>query len=274
MTVSLPLSPQVFAILSALIEERTGLHYDISELELFGERVSGRASERGFESLLDYYYFLRYDADADAELSLLVEALVVNETYFFRELAPLKVVVGDLVPQLLARGVQPRIWCAACSTGEEPLTLAMLLDEAGLLNQVTLVASDISARVLAHARAGVFRRRSLRSLPPGVVGRWLEGDDDGMRVAPHIARAVTWHRVNLADEREPSALGVFDIIICRNVLIYFRDQTIEQVVDRLWQQLTPDGQLLVGASESLLRFKVAFACEEHRASFFYRRLPK
>jgi len=274
MNATLPLSPQVFAILSALIEERTGLHYDVGELELFRERVSGRATERGFESLLDYYYFLRYDAEADAELALLVETLVVNETYFFRELAPLKVVVGDFVPRLLARGSRPRIWCAACSTGEEPLTLAMLLDEAGLLNQVTLVASDISARVLAHARAGVYRRRSLRALPPGAVGRWLEGDEESMRVAPRIARAVTWHRVNLADAGEPPALGPFDIIICRNVLIYFRDQTIERVVDGLWQQLTPDGHLLVGASESLLRFKVAFVCEEHRGTFFYRKLPK
>ncbi len=106
MSPGLPLSPQVFAILSALIEERTGLHYDVQELELLAERVSGRAIERGFESLLDYYYFLRYDAAADAELPLLAEALVVHETYFFRELAPLKVVVSDLVPRLLARGSQ------------------------------------------------------------------------------------------------------------------------------------------------------------------------
>jgi len=274
MSLSLPLSPQVFAILSALVEERTGLHYDLRELELFAERVSARATERGFESLLDYYYFLRYDEGAAAELALLVDALVVNETYFFREVAPLKVVVRDILPPLLARGIKPRIWCAACSTGEEPLTLAMLLDEAQLLEQVTIVASDISMRVLAHARTGVYRRRSLRSLPPGVVGRWLEGDEDGMRVAPHISRAVSWHRVNLTDEREPAELGTFDVIICRNVLIYFRDQTIEKVVERFWQQLEPDGNLLVGASESLLRFKVGFTCQEQGGAFFYRKLAQ
>jgi chemotaxis protein methyltransferase CheR len=274
MSLSLPLSPQVFAILSALVEDRTGLHYDLRELELFAERVSGRATERGFESLLDYYYFLRYDPGAEAELALLVDALVVNETYFFRELSPLKIVVNELLPPLLARGVRPRIWCAACSTGEEPLTLAMLLDEAKLLEQVTIVASDISARALAQARAGVYRRRSLRSLPAGVVGRWLEGDESGMRVATHLADAITWRRVNLVDEREPSELGTFDIILCRNVLIYFRDQTIEKVVERFWQQLEPDGYLVVGASESLLRFKVAFACHEQGGAFFYRRQPQ
>jgi len=274
MSPSLPLSPQVFAILSALVEERTGLHYDVRELELFAERVSGRASERGFESLLDYYYFLRYDDAAEAELALLVEALVVNETYFFRELGPIKIVVNHILPALLARGVKPRVWCAACSTGEEPLTLAMLLDEAKLLEQVTIVASDISARALAHARAGVYRRRSLRSLPTGVVGRWLSGDEEGMRIAPHLVRAITWQRVNLIDERELQELGKFDVIICRNVLIYFRDPTIEKVIDRFWQQLEPHGHLLVGASESLLRFKVAFTCQEQGGAFFYRKLSQ
>jgi chemotaxis protein methyltransferase CheR len=274
MSLSLPLSPQVFAILSTLVEERIGLHYDLRELELLAERASGRAVERGFESLLDYYYFLRYDPSADAELALLTEALVVNETYFFRELSPLKVLVREFVPQLIARGVRPRIWCAACSTGEEPLTLAMLLDEAGLLDQVTIVASDISNRTLAQAKAGLFRRRSLRALPPGVVGRWLEGDENGMRIAPRIAQAVAWQRINLVDEREVAALGQFDAIVCRNVLIYFRDHTVERVVEHLWQRLTPAGLLLVGTSESLLRFNVAFACEEHCGAFFYRKLAK
>lgn len=274
MSLGLPLSPQVFAILSALVEERTGLHYELRERELFAERVSARAIERGFESLLDYYYFLRYDAAADSELALLVDALVVNETYFFREVAPLKTIVDEILPPLVARGITPRIWCAACSTGEEPLTLAMLLDEAKLLERVNLVASDISGRVLAHARAGTYRRRSLRSLPAHAVGRWLEGDEDGMRVAPHIARAVSFRRVNLVDERELQELGSFDVIVCRNVLIYFRDKTIEKVVEGLWQQLAPDGYLLVGASESLLRFKVAFTCQEQGGSFFYRKLTQ
>ncbi len=272
MSASLPLSPQVFAILSALIEERTGLHYDLHECELLADRVSPRATERGFESLLDYYYFLRYDPGAEAELTLLVEALVVNETYFFREVPALKVLVEDFVPKLLAEGARPRIWCAACATGEEPLTLAMLLDQAGLLDRVTLVASDISNRALAYAKAGLYRRRSLRALPEGVAGRWLEGDADGMRVAPRIAHAVDWRRVNLVDERELATMGLFDAIICRNVLIYFRDRTIEQVVGNLCQRLLTNGQLVVGASESLLRFNVSLTCEEHRGAFFYRKV--
>jgi chemotaxis protein methyltransferase CheR len=182
--------------------------------------------------------------------------------------------VDDFVPKLLAQGVRPRLWCAACSTGEEALTLAMLLDEAGLLDQVSIVASDISNRALAHAKAGVYRRRSLRALPLGVVGRWLEGDADGMRVAPHIAQAVQWHRVNLIEEREVAGLGRFDAIVCRNVLIYFQDRTIVKLVENLGQSLLPGGILMVGASESLLRFGVPFVCEEQRGAFLYRKLPE
>jgi chemotaxis protein methyltransferase CheR len=274
MSPSLPLSPQVFAILSALIEERMGLHYDLDERELLAERVTPRAAERGFESLLDYYYFLRYDPTADAELVLLAESLVVNETYFFRELAALKLVVDVLVPRALALGRRPRIWCAACATGEEPLTLAMLLDEANLLDRTTLVASDLSARALAHAKTGLFYRRSLRALPPGVMGRWLEAHGEGVRVMPRIAEAVDFRRVNLVDSEAFTRVRNFDVVVCRNVLIYFRDRTIERVLENLWQSLQPDGHLIVGASESLLRFNASFACEEQRGAFLYRKLPK
>jgi len=274
MSLVLPLSAQVFAILSALLEERLGLHYDLHERELLADRVSPRALERGFESLLDYYYFLRYDPGAEAEFALLVDALVVNETYFFRDLAALDVLTKEVVPNLIAAGRRPRIWCAACSTGEEPLTLAMLLDEAGLLDQVTIVASDISARALAQAKEGRYRRRSLRSLPPGVVGRWLDGHEDGMRVFPAIARAVEFRRVNLVNSEELSQLGKFDVVICRNVLIYFQDRTIERVVRGLWENLDPEGLLLVGSSESLLRFDVPFSCEELRGAFFYRKVSQ
>jgi len=265
------LSPQVFSILSALIEEHTGLHYRLEEKDLLSEKLAPRLVERGFDSLLDYYYYLRYDPGAEAELALLVEALVVNETFFFREAAALEVLVGHFVPDLISRGVRPRIWCAACATGEEPLTIAMLLDAAGLLDQVTIVASDISLRALGRARAGMFYRRSLRALPPGVVDRWLEPRDDGMFVVPRIAAAVTWHRVNLVAEEEILALGRFDVILCRNVLIYFSDETTEKVLSFFARALDTDGRLMVGASESLLRFDSAFACEERAGSFFYRK---
>ena len=120
----------------------------------------------------------------------------------------------------------------------------------------------------------IYRRRSLRALPSGVVGRWLEELDDGMRVSSHLYHAVDWRRLNLNDERELTEIGQCDVIICRNVLIYFSDKTIERIVSGLWRNLRPGGRLIVGASESLLRFDVPFACEEQGGAFFYRKLEK
>jgi chemotaxis protein methyltransferase CheR len=267
----LALSPPVFSILRALIEERTGIHYGLEDRALLAEKLAPRVAERGFESLLDYYYFLRYDPGAEAELAQLVETLVVNETYFFREAAALEITVSTLVPELLRQGARPRIWCAACATGEEPLTLAMLLEAAGLLDEVTLIASDISRRALAHAREGVFFRRSLRALPAHAAGRWLLPIENGMRIEKRIADAVDWRRINLVDTAQVGALGDFDIVLCRNVLIYFSDETVEKVIGTLARALRPNGRLIVGASESLLRFESVFVCEERAGAFFYRK---
>jgi chemotaxis protein methyltransferase CheR len=268
----LPLRPQVFAILSALIEERSGLHYQQDDIDIVGDKLSTRAVEAGFESLLDYYYYLRYDDPSGQELTALIDALVVNETYFFRELDSLTQLVSEFVVPLVAAGRRPRLWSAACSTGEEPLTLAMLLAEKGILDRVEIVASDLSTRVLARAEAGVFGPRSLRQIPPGgLAERWLVQGDGRIRVREEIRRAVEWRRVNLVDRAACAALGTFDMIVCRNVLIYFSDDTARRVLAGLTAALTPGGTLLVGVSESLLRFGTSLSCEERGRVFFYRK---
>ena len=274
-TAQLSLTPEVFAILTALIEERTGLHYEPRDLSLFAAKALSRVAEAGFASALDYYYYLRYDASSAGEFDDLVDALVVNETYFFREPDALRVVVSDMLAPAIARGQRPRVWCAACSTGEEPLTLAMLLETAGLGGRVEIVASDIGRRVLDRARAGVYKSRALRSLPAAERERFFavegEGDDVRATIAPELVARVAWRRLNLCDPAAVAALGSFDVIICRNVLIYFSDATIVRVVNSLSNALRPGGRLVVGASESLLRFGTLLECEERKGAFFYRR---
>ena len=269
MSSTLPLSPQVFSILSALIEDRLGLFFSIDYRDVLIEKLSPRALELGFESLLDYYYFLRYDQAATAELLAIADVLTVNETYFLREATQLRVLVEDMLTPLVARGRRPRVWCAACSTGEEPISLASLLDERGLLAQVELVGSDVSERALQVARGGRYGARAVRafeSLPP-----WLSREGELNVVSPRLRESIDWRRINLLDTTAISALGSFDAIVCRNVMIYFRDETTQAVVSRLHDALVPDGYLLIGASESLLRLGTAFACEERRGAFFYRK---
>ncbi|HEY2030931.1 MAG TPA: protein-glutamate O-methyltransferase CheR [Myxococcales bacterium] len=266
---SLALSPAVFNILSSLIEQRAGLHYRPDDLQLVRDKISFRAESLGFDSLLDYYYFLRYDPGGAAETDALVESLVVHETYFFRESDQLMVAVDDLLADKLAKGA--RIWCAASSTGEEPLTIAMMLAQRGLLQKAQIIASDVSERALSRARAGTFGPRSARALPPGIEGSFLRREGEKLLVDRALVSAIDWRRVNLMDESAVRALGHFDAILARNVLIYFADATVRRVVDRLSEALVPGGLLLVGASESLLRYGTSLSCEEHGGAFFYRK---
>lgn len=268
----LPLSAQVFTILAGLIEERAGLHYRVDDLELFRDKISSRAELTGFDSMLDYYYFLRYDAAGSAELDALVEALVIHETYFYREADQLRELFGSLLARRYAQEAPVRIWCAASATGEEPYTMAMMLADAGLLERTRIVASDISERALARAKSCQFSPRSVRALPPGGEGRWIRREGDRIRIDRSLCDAIDWRRVNLIDPAAVAALGQFDAVVARNVFIYFSDDTVREVVRALGNALVPRGLLLVGASESLLRYGTALACEEHGGAFFYRRV--
>ena len=269
-TRALPLPAPVFSILSGLIEEHLGLFFAPADAPILAEKVTPRAIELGFDSLLDYYYYLRYDGGAADELERLAEALVVNETYIGRELDQLTALVDTLLPRQLLAKPRVRVWSAACSTGEEPLTLAGLLDDRGLLPKVELIASDVSRRVLKQARLGRFSGRSLRALPPAAKG-WLSFDGATASARSDLLERVSFSQVNLSDRDAVRRVGKVDVVICRNVLIYFRDSMIKSVIQTLTEALNPGGYLLVGASESLLRFGSELSCEEHGGAFFYRK---
>lgn len=269
---SLTLTQQLAAIFANLVEEVSGLHYGPENRELFGDKLAAQAQEAGYDTLLDYYYRLRYDDPAGVETRALIRALLVHETYFFRELAPLRQLVDGYLAEVIRAGGRARVWSAACSTGEEPLTLAMLLDERGLLDRVQIIATDLSADVIASARAGRYGRRALREgHPPALAGRYLTVDPHGVTIAPRIRDAVAFRTMNLLDVASYAELGSFDLILCRNVLIYFRDAVITRVIDAMTGVLAPGGVLAVGVSESLLRFGSSLVSEERGGSFFYRK---
>ncbi len=211
----------VLAILRALIEERTGLSYGTHDYDNLLDRAGTRAVEAGFDSLLGSYYYLRYDAASGPEFDKLIDALVVNETYFFREYEQLRVIFTEFIQAAIARGRRPRIWSAACATGEEPLTLAMLLADQGLLHNVEIVASDISPRALERAQSKRYSRRAVRDLPdPLLARRWIKEEPDGTHsLARELIDAVSWRRVNLSVDAEVAALGIFDVVLCRKVMI-------------------------------------------------------
>jgi chemotaxis protein methyltransferase CheR len=146
----------------------------------------------------------------------------------------------------------------------------MLLEEQGLLDKVEIVASDLSEAALGRARAGVYSVRALRQQPNHpLAARYLERSNDNLLAAPKLLGAIDYRCLNLMDEAAVAGLGMFDLIVCRNVLIYFRDARASKLIQCLAKQLTSRGALLVGAAESLMRFGSELVCEEQGGAFLY-----
>lgn len=279
------LSPTTFSILSALVEDRIGLHYRPEDRAIFASKLSERLAASGFSTPLDYYYFLRYDDPDRMEWSRLAESLLVGESYFFREAYALEAAMDVVIAPAAARvdrtRSRVRVLSAGCSTGEEPLSVAMMVRARGLADAVEIVAVDVNARSIERARAGIFRERSMRALPTAHAASFTaiaSGPSGSMRIDPSLVDAVAWRSGNLIDAPFVDGLGKFDLVLCRNVLIYFRDEIVAEVARSLARLLrapdpsgSPAGRLLVGASESLLRYGTELRCEERRGAFFYGR---
>ena len=175
---SLGLAGHVSTLLMELIHERLGLHYAPSDSDRLADRLAPLVVDRRLDSFMDFYYQLKYSPDPD-DWSKVMDALSVQETYFWREIDQLRAVVDRLVPSLAAagRGQPVQIWSSACATGEEPLTIAMLLSEAGWFDRapIQLIASDASPAAIARARKGEYGERAFRNLPAGPQGEVLRG---------------------------------------------------------------------------------------------------
>ncbi|MCA1614941.1 MAG: protein-glutamate O-methyltransferase CheR [Acidobacteria bacterium] len=266
-------------LLRDLIHERTGLFFDNGKGDILTDKLSPLVIERGFTSLLDYYYLLKYDEAAQDEWLSVMNALSVPETYFWREMDQVRALVETVVPRWFAApGAGPlRIWSAACATGEEPLTIAMALDQAGWLGRapVEIRASDASPAAIEKARRGVYRERSFRNLPPELRARYFtqEGETKTWRVDPKLHACVEWGVVNLMDEAEVAPRAAANVIFCRNVFIYFSNQSIGRTVRTFAAHIRPPGHLFVAASESLLRIAEDFELQEIGNAFVYVRRP-
>jgi chemotaxis protein methyltransferase CheR len=272
---SLGLPKGTDTLLRALIHERTGIFFDNGKAELLTDKLSPLVIERGFGSFLDYYYLLKYDETAQDEWRNVMNALSVPETYFWREIDQIRALVEVIVPRWFkAHGREPlKIWSAACATGEEPLTIAMALEEAGWFDRATIeiYASDASSSGIEKARRGVYRERAFRNLSPELRAKYFtrEGATTSWRVKAELHARVNWSVVNLMDEREVAPLAAAHVIFCRNVFIYFSESAIGQTVRSFAKYIRPPGYLFVGTSESLLRLTTEFNLEEINDAFVY-----
>lgn len=271
-TDSLGLSGSVSTVLRDLIHEQLGLMYEPHQFDQVADRLAPLVVARGLGSFMDYYYVLKYSADPDEWLKV-IDALAVQETYFWREIDQLRAIVGCVVPQLVKalNGRPLRIWSIPCATGEEPLTIAMLLSEAGWFDRapIELLASDASPSAVARAQAGRYMQRSFRNLPPAMHEKYFTAHDGGWSVDAALHQRVRFDVVNLMDETQTARHASAPVIFCRNVFIYFSEKSIRRALSVFERSMPAPGYLCVAASESLLRRTTTFELQEIGGAFMY-----
>jgi chemotaxis protein methyltransferase CheR len=244
-----------FDHLASLLKERSGLIVTRDKYYLLDARLSPVARHYGKDDLDGLVSAMRTSSSEEL-IGKVVDAMTTNETSFFRDKNPFETLRNIIVPGLIARRNAQhalRIWSAACSTGQEPYSLAMMLHDQfpALRNwRVEIVATDISPTVLDRAREGIFSAFEVqRGLPVQLLVKHFEQVDQHWQVKPELRRMIDFRPLNLLGD--VAALGRFDVILCRNVLIYFDLPTKTGVLNRMSAMLAPDGALLLGSSESV-----------------------
>lgn len=269
---SIPLPDNVFLLLRDLIKERIGIYYDSSKKEIFSNKLSPLLIERGINSFLDYYYFLKYDPEGESEWENIANALTIQETYFFREVEQMKALSDVIIPNLYKEGKKHiKIWSSACATGEEPLSIAMLLDENGWFEKlkIEIYGTDISTKAIEKARSGRYTERSFRNTPKEYIERYFIKDGNMYRILPEIHKRVSWEIANLVNIEEIKRFAQSSIIFCRNVLIYFSEDTISKLVKFLAKYIENPGYLFTGSAESLLKYTTDFELQIVGGAFVY-----
>ena len=269
---SLGLAGQVTTILRELVHEHLGLFYDADHFDQLADRLAPLVVARNLGSFMDYYYLLKYSADA-GEWGRVMDALAVQETYFWREIDQIRAVVDHVVPRLTAerRGRPLRIWSVPCATGEEPLTLAMALEEGHWFDRapIEIIGSDASRAAIEKAALGRYGARAFRNLAPALRDKYFMPVGDHWVVAPRLQRRVTYDVVNLVAPEEVARHAAAPVVFCRNVFIYFSDRSIRRTLDTLARLMPEPAYLCVGASESLLRLGSRFELQEIGGAFIY-----
>ncbi len=272
----IPLSEDVFRLIRDIIRDYCGLYFDDGSKYLLEKRLSRRIRNHHLSDFRDYYRFIRYDRNFEDELAAIIDVLTVNETYFFREQNQLKAFSEEILNELREKNHATRslrIWSAGCSTGEEPYTLAMLINEKGNFSgwDIEIYGSDINQRVLQTARKGIYRKNSFRTAEPYFVKKYFTDEEGSFRISDGIKKYVNFSYLNLLDPFKTKFLGKMDVILCRNVLIYFDGPSRKKVIENFYDRLVEGGYLLLGHAESLINVSTAFTLKHFKNDMVYQK---
>lgn len=260
------LSTEMFGQLRAYIYEKTGIYFQDNKLYLLESRVGQRLRALGMRDFSAYFNYVR-NGGTFRELPLLINAVTINETYFFRNTSQFEVLEADILPALIEQrrheGTRRiRLWSAACSTGDEPYSLAIMVRERLLPRyrdvSFEIIGTDINTDVLDVARRGVYGPYAVRNVPPSQLARYFDIDEERYTLRPDVRDMVTFRQVNLVDRAAMMRMRDVDVVLCANVLIYFDQPARQQAVASFYGSLNAGGYLLVGFSETLYGVTQAF----------------
>jgi chemotaxis protein methyltransferase CheR len=257
------------------LHRRTGMLFGEAKRYYIERRLSDRIASTGMRSFPAYFSYLQFD---EREVEHLINIFTVNETYFYREEHQLRCLVRSLLP-IVVQDRRPgdlvRIWSIPCSTGEEPYSIAIwLLENWPMVDayHIEIVGSDIDTRVLSDAEFALYGERALSRLPPEVVDRYFEPPLDGQRrLIQDLRESVKYTSTNLVDASSVAAQGQFDVIFCRNVLIYFDETSRLLAANNLYDSLHPGGFICLGHTESMTRISNKFNLHRFEDAIVYQR---
>jgi chemotaxis protein methyltransferase CheR len=255
-------TPQGFDYLRKLLRERSGLVLAAEKQYLAESRLVPVARRNGMATIDELIDRMKSKASVSL-ITQVVEAMTTNETFFFRDKLPFDHFRDTIMPALIAaraREKRIRIWCTAASTGQEPYSLAMLLKGMGAAisgYRIDIVATDLSSEILEKAKTGIYTQFEVqRGLAVQLLVKYFDQIGETWQLAPELRSMVQFRSINLLNDF--AALGTFDVVFCRNVLIYFDQDTKTAVLDRIARQMPDDGYLVLGAAETVIGLTAAF----------------
>ena len=259
------------------VESRAGMYIDDSKQNSFKISLDTRMNILGIKNYSAYYSLITSSV-GKREFDELLNLILIKETFFFRDERQLKVLINNILPELLERekGEEIKIWSAGCAAGEESYSLAMAIIEAfphGSIN-FSIYATDVSVEALKQAKEGIYNKSSMRAIDKAVLNKYFTQREGRYYLNDQVKQRVRFDIVNLIEPAVPTEKDRFDIIFCRNVIIYFRIETVKTVIRRLYDMLGAGGYLFIGHSESLWQISDKFELVEIDGVFLYRKNGK
>jgi len=272
------LSKENFTKMGEFIYRKSGIYLEMDKhYEKLAKFIDSRASELELENFRKYFFKLRFEDKEGLEFQELMNAITVNETYFFREKDQFEVLVNKILPELherLPASQSLRILSSPCSTGEEPYSMILhIVEEGNIVEQrdIEVVGIDIDSTVIKKAQIAKYSDRAVHAIPKSILARWFNKRALGYELGEDLQGSVDFQVVNIFDKAQMRTLGKFDVIFSRNMLIYFDDASRKEVAMTFYDMLNPGGYVLLGHAEYMSRIVSVFNAKKVDSTLIYQK---